>query len=148
MEKYSKLIQIRWADIDQNRHLRHSVYNDYGAMVRISFLSEQGLTTQILEDLNIGPIIFREEVIYRRELKMEDIVTIDLELVKATPDFARWNLRHNFNKEDGTIAAILNIDCAWMDTEKRKLTVPNEFVQKILDEIPKSSDFEMIKKKS
>lgn len=147
MEKYSKPVQIRWADIDQNRHLRHSVYYDYGAMIRIAFLSAHGLTTHKMGELNIGPILFREEVIFRREIKMEDEIEIDVQLVKTTPDFARWSLRHNFTKNDGTLAAILNMDGAWMDIEKRRLTIPNEFVQKIFDDFPKADDFQMITKK-
>jgi acyl-CoA thioester hydrolase len=48
MANFSLPIQIRWADIDQNRHLRHSAYYDYGAMARMIFLSEHGITTQKL----------------------------------------------------------------------------------------------------
>lgn len=144
MEKYSKQVQIRWADIDQNRHLRHSVYYDYGAMIRISFLSRLGLTTHKMGELNIGPILFREEAVFKREIKLEDEITIDMELVKATPGFARWTLRHNFIKENGTLAAILTMDGAWIDLEKRKLAIPDEFVQKVFDTIPKSNDFQMI----
>src|SRR5215212_4733347 len=101
MEKYSLPIQIRWADIDQNRHLRHSVYYDYGAMSRITFLSSMGLTAEKMEELKIGPIIFREEAIFRREINLEDTIEIDVELTKATSDFARWTIRHTITKQDG-----------------------------------------------
>jgi acyl-CoA thioester hydrolase len=67
--------------------------------------------------------------------------------VKSTEDFARWSLRHHFIKEDGTLAAILNIDGAWMDLVKRKLAVPNQFIQNIFSLLPKSEDFELIVKK-
>ncbi|HMQ01108.1 MAG TPA: acyl-CoA thioesterase [Cyclobacteriaceae bacterium] len=137
-------IQIRWADIDQNRHLRHSVYYDYGAMARMEFLSSRGLSTTKLEELKIGPILFREECVFRREIKLEDKITLDIELVKAKHDFSRWSLRHNFYKEDGTVAAKLSIDGAWMDIEKRKLMLPPAFVQEIFAGFPKSEDFEWI----
>ena len=106
MQSFSLPIQIRWADIDQNRHLRHSVYYDYGATVRIACFSQQGLTTAKLEELGIGPIAFREEAVFRRELKFEDKVTVDLVVTKATPDFSRC-IRHHIYKEDKTVAAIL-----------------------------------------
>lgn len=139
---FSKLIQLRWADIDANRHLRHSAYYDYGALLRMMFLSENGLTTQKMEELQIGPILFREEAIFKREIKLEDIITVDVALVKATPNYSRWSLRHNFNKADGSLAAIINLDAAWMDLIKRKLTVPDEFVQRIFEKLPKSTDFQ------
>jgi len=144
MQKYSKTIQIRWADIDQNRHLRHSVYYDFGALVRIDFLSKHGLTSSKMEDLNIGPILFREEAIFRREIRLEDHIDVDFELVKACPDFSRWTLRHHFTKKDGTLAATLVMDGAWIDVQKRKLTLPDAFVQRAFDAIPKSSDFRVI----
>lgn len=100
MTAYSQPIQIRWADIDANRHLRHSAYYDYGAAVRMMFLSGHGLTTKKLEELQIGPILFREEAIFRREIILEDKIFIDVEMIKATPDLSRWSLRHNFLKED------------------------------------------------
>jgi acyl-CoA thioester hydrolase len=141
-QQFSKLIQLRWADIDANRHLRHSAYYDYGALLRMTFLSENGLTTQKLEQLHIGPILFREEAIFRREIKLEDTITVDVALVKATPNYSRWSLRHNFTKGDGRLAAVINLDAAWMDLITRKLTVPDALVQRIFEEFPKTTDFQ------
>jgi acyl-CoA thioester hydrolase len=145
--KYVKTIQIRWADIDANRHLRHSAYYDYGATLRMMILSENGLTTEKLEQLQIGPVLFREEAVFRREIRLEDVITVDVELLKATPDYSRWSIRHNFLKADGSLAAVINIDAAWIDMVKRKLAVPDEFMQKIFADFPKSDDFEFIVKK-
>ena len=144
MENFSLPIQIRWSDIDQNRHLRHSVYYDYGAMVRITCFVEQGLTTMKLEELNIGPILFREEAIFKREIKYEDKISVDLQLLKSLPDFSRWSIRHNFYKEDKTLAAIINLDGAWIDIAKRKLAMPDPFIQKIFADFPKSEGFEWV----
>lgn len=146
--KYVKTIQIRWADIDANRHLRHSAYYDYGATLRMMILSENGLTTEKLEQLQIGPVLFREEAIFRREIRLEDVITVDVELLKATPDYGRWSIRHNFLKADGSLAAVINIDAAWIDMVKRKLTVPDEFIQNIFANFPKPDDFEFIVKKA
>jgi acyl-CoA thioester hydrolase len=137
-------IQVRWADIDANRHLRHSVYYDYGAAVRMNVLSRQGLTTRKLEELNIGPVLFREEAIFKREIVFEDTITLTIELVKATEDFGRWSLRHNFLKGDGSLAAILNIDGAWIDLSKRKLAPANDFIKNIFTNFPKAPDFQLI----
>ena len=146
MQNPSQSIQIRWADIDANRHLRHSVYYDYGAAMRINVLSSQGLTTKVLEEFQIGPVLFREECIFKREILLEDKITLTLELVKATPDFGRWSLRHQFLKGDGTVAAILNLDGAWIDLAKRKLAQPTDLIKKIFENFPKAPDFELIVK--
>ncbi|SRR5258706_4927516 len=141
MENFALPIQIRWSDIDQNRHLRHSVYYDYGAMVRVSCFTGQGLTTMKLEELNIGPVLFREEAIFKREIKFEDKISVDLQLLKSLPDFSRWSMRHHFYKEDKTLAATINLDAAWIDITKRKLAIPNLFIQKIFADFPKAEEF-------
>ncbi len=141
MENFALPIQIRWSDIDQNRHLRHSVYYDYGAMVRVSCFTGQGLTTMKLKELNIGPVLFREEAIFKREIKFEDKISVDLQLLKSLPDFSRWSMRHHFYKEDKTLAATINLDAAWIDITKRKLAIPNLFIQKIFADFPKAEEF-------
>ncbi len=146
MQHFKRSMQVRWSDMDANRHLRHSAYYDYGAAMRMMVLSEGGLTLGKLEELEIGPILFREEAIFKREIRLDDALTLDVVMVKSTADFSRWSLRHHFNKEDGTLAAILNIDGAWMDLVKRKLAVPNELVQNIFSAFPKSEDYELIVK--
>lgn len=144
MEKYSLPIQVRWSDIDQNRHLRHSAYYDYGATVRITCFSEHGLTNLKFEELRIGPILFREEAIFKREIKFEDKITVDLLVTKATSDFSRWSVRHHFFKDDGTLSAIINLDGAWIDVLARKLAIPDDFIQRVFEDFPKAKDFEII----
>ncbi len=144
MQKFSTPIQIRWADIDQNRHLRHSVYYDYGAMARIEFLNNHGLTSEKFEELHMGPILFREEAIFRREIKFGDSVTVDVELVKASADFSRWSMRHHFTKQDGTLSAMVNIDGAWINIIERKLATPTPFIQSVFKDLPRSNDFSWI----
>jgi acyl-CoA thioester hydrolase len=142
MSKITQTIQLRWADIDANRHLRHSVYYDYGASMRMNVLSQRGLTTKKLEEFMMGPILFREEAIFKREIVFEDKLTLTVELVKSTEDYGRWSLRHHFIKGDDTLAAILNIDGAWIDLNRRKLAPANDFIKKVFEEFPKSEDFQ------
>lgn len=144
MSVFSMPLSIRWSDIDANRHLRHSVYYDFAAAARMQLLSERGLTTEKFEEFAIGPILFREEAIFRREIRLEDKITLTVELYKSTPDFSRWSLRHTFLKEEGTLATTLSIDGSWIDLNLRKLAQPNEYIKNIFSEFPKSTDFQWI----
>jgi acyl-CoA thioester hydrolase len=148
MSKFIVPIQIRWADIDQNRHLRHSAYYDYGATVRMKYLNGSGLTTEKMEELQVGPILFREEALFKREIMLEDKITVDVEISAAREDSSRWSLRHNFVKEDGSLAAIINMDGAWLDLKKRKLAQPPDFVKEIFKSFLQSSDFKFTKSPS
>jgi acyl-CoA thioester hydrolase len=144
MENFSMPIQLRWSDIDANRHLRHSAYYDFGAAVRVKYLSENGITSERLEELHLGPVLFREEAIFKREVKFEDQITIDVQLLKSTQDYGRWSIRHHIVKSDGTLAAIINIDAAWIDLVKRKLAIPPESIREAFEAFPKSPDFQFI----
>jgi acyl-CoA thioester hydrolase len=144
MEGNSMKVQIRWADIDANRHLRHSVYYDYGAMLRMSFLTSNNLSLKNIEEFQIGPVIFREEAVFRKEIVFEDQILIDVVLLKATSDFSRWSLQHRFYKSDNQIAATLTIDGAWIDLIKRKLAMPNDTIISAFSKFPRSEDFQWI----
>ena len=114
--------------------------------MRINALSAEGLTMKKLEEMMIGPVLFREEGIFKREIVFEDEITIDVELVKCREDFARWSLRHHFFKGDGSVAAIVNIDGAWIDLVRRKLAIPDPFIIGVFEKFPKAQDFELIPK--
>ena len=144
MNSFSMPISIRWADIDANRHLRHSAYYDFGAAIRVKYLSENGITGEKLEALHLGPVLFREEAIFKREIKFEDQIIIDMQLLKSTEDYGRWSIRHYIVKSDGTLAAIINIDAAWIDLVKRKLAIPPESIRAAFESFPKSPEFQFI----
>jgi acyl-CoA thioester hydrolase len=144
MASFSRPIQVRWSDIDANRHLRHSAYYDYGASLRMILFQENGLTAEHMEQYQIGPVLFREEAIFKREIVLEDLLTMDVELTKATHDYGRWSMRHNLYKNESTLAAIINIDAAWIDLTIRKLAKPNDFVKDIFKNFPVSPDFTWI----
>ena len=144
MEKIIQEIQPRWSDLDPNFHLRHSVYYDFGAFSRISYLNANQLSADVMQAMQIGPILFREECVFRRELRMGDTITIDLELSKSKKDFSRWSIRHTIMKNGDTVAAIINVDGAWMDTAKRKLSSPPEQVASVFGSMPRTADFEWL----
>lgn len=142
MKSYIKEVQLRWSDLDPNFHLRHSVYYDFAAFCRISFLEEFNLSTEILQRLNFGPILFREECIFKKEIRLDDKLTIDLQLVKARRDFSRWTIQHTLLKNGETISAIITVDGAWLDTAKRKLAVPVKEVTDVFSAMPLLPDFQ------
>lgn len=146
MSAFLKPVEVRWSDLDPNFHLRHSVYYDYGAAARITFLEQHGLTAAFMAANLFGPILFREECVFKKEIRMGDIVTIDLDLLAAREDQSRWSIRHQIWKNGDTLAAVLTVDGAWIDVAKRKLTVPPESVIHVFNNMPKSPEFTWINK--
>ncbi len=144
MKSYVKPVEVRWSDLDPNFHLRHSVYYDYGAYARISFLEEHGLTSALMAEYQFGPILFREECIFRKEIRLGDKVTLDVQLLKARKDQSRWSIRHNIHKNGNVLAAVITVDGAWIDMKIRKLAVPPEKIIQVFDHMPRAEEFEWI----
>lgn len=144
MSGYSKKIEIRWSDIDPNFHLRHSVYYDFGAFVRVAYMTDNGLTPFIMQQQQIGPILFREECVFKREIHFNDVVEVNVQLVKSTPDMSRWTMIHEIWKNGDTLSAIITIDGAWINTALRKLAVPPESFKQVFEQMPRTENFEYI----
>jgi len=144
MDQYFKPIEIRWADLDPNFHVLHSHYYDFGAFLRVTYFIEFGITLEMLEQNHLGPILFREECQFRREIRFGDAVTINLELLKARKDASRWSIRHQLVKNGTEVAAILTVDGAWIDTQKRKLTAPLPEWVETFHNMPRAAEFEWL----
>lgn len=141
METFKYPVQVRWADIDANFHLRHSVYYDWGASCRLDFLYRHGLTPELMQQLQFGPVLFREECVFRREIRLGDVVSLSLEITAATRDYSRWTIRHTIMKEPDIVSAVLTVDGAWIDTARRKLATPPEEAVKVFSAMPVSDAF-------
>lgn len=122
MEHYTA--QVMWAQIDGNMHLRHSAYADFATQARMFELEKLGITADDFLREKMGPILFREETIYLREVKPNETITVKVAITKCLPDASRWTIRHELFRGDGVKAAEVIIDGAWMSTETRKLAVP------------------------
>ncbi len=140
---------VLWSQIDANMHLRHSAYADFAAQARLGLLEIAGLSMETVAPMKLGPILFREELIYMREILVHDTVLVTAEMTRCRPDGSRWSFRQEIYKQDGTKAAVINVDGAWIDMEKRKLgKLPEDLVALFLNKIPRSDDFIMDEPKS
>ena len=124
MDAYEKIIEVAWADVDPNGHVRHSKYYEYGAHVRIRFFSDAGLAMTGQTALQVGPVAFKEECSFIRELRLEDTIRVNLLKGDISPDGSRWVLHHEIFNTSGIKCAHLTLRGAWMDLEARKLTLP------------------------
>lgn len=138
---YKKSVEIRWSDMDPNFHVRHSIYYDWGAFCRIGFLYDHGFTPEIATQYQIGPIIFREECVFKKEIRFDDKVEVNVRLQKCNKKVSKWTMIHEIWKNETVLAAVITIDGAWMDLTKRKLGNPPQVVIDGFDLMPKAADF-------
>ncbi|MFA5974479.1 MAG: thioesterase family protein [Lentimicrobiaceae bacterium] len=146
MQNYSKQFDVIWADLDPNRHMRHTAYNDYAAQVRVAFMYDNGLGFEEMEKLKLGPVLFKEETRFLSEVRMGERITVDLQIAGLSSDGERWKMVHQVFKNDGALSAVITVEGAWIDMAKRKLKPPPEQLVKKFNELIKTTDFQEIVK--
>lgn len=142
MENVFLEIKVLWSQIDANMHLRHSAYADFAAQARLDMLQYIGMTPSVLHQEKIGPILFREEIFYLREVRPNDTVRVTCQLSKCREDGSRWSFVQEIVRSDDVVAARILVDGAWIDMLKRKLVAPPaEIAEKFLESVPRTADF-------
>lgn len=131
MSIFEMPMDIRWADLDPNFHVMHSKYYEYGASCRMKFLMDNGLTTGWMQKHSLGPILLREECLFKKELNLNDEIIIDLKAISVNENYSRWTLQHHIYKANRELAAVINIDGAWMDIKIRKIAEPPEEAKEV-----------------
>lgn len=140
--------QVLWSQIDANQHMRHSAYADIAAQARLNMLESVGLKSTTLFEYKIGPVLFREELKYLREIALGDAVKVSCELVSSRADGSRWTIRHEIMRGDGTKAAIIIADGAWIDMEKRRLAILPAAISAMFAKAPRADDYQEEKPKA
>ena len=141
MDPYRKTYETIWADMDPNRHMRHSVYNDYAAQTRVAMFKDFGLSIEEISKLGLGPILFREETKFFREIALSENITVSCELTEMRKDGSRWTFLHNIFKENGSMAASITVEGAWLNLSKRRLGTPTDDMLDLIKRFPRSDDF-------
>lgn len=138
---YTKQFHVRWADCDFNGHMRHSAFNDYGAHLRVSMFTDFGLPIEKLMSEEMGPVLFREETKFYKELRLNQAFKVDCEIISMRRNGKIWSMHHHFYTADNHLAAEITVDGAWMSLIKRKVvTPPAEYVEFIY-KFPRSKEF-------
>jgi len=59
-------------------------------------------------------------------------------------DQSRWTIQHILFKNGEILAAVITVEGVWMDVVQRKLTVPPESAQQVVEHMPHAEQFEWI----
>jgi len=141
---YKVTFPTRWADFDPNNHMRHSAYNDYAAEIRVRFFKENGLSLTDLSEQSIGPVLFSENTSFYREINLSEDISVELFLKGLSENGERFKFQHKIFKQNGVLAAEIEIYGAWLDLNLRKLTTPPSKIIDSFNSLKKTDDFEII----
>src|SRR5690606_9567062 len=143
---YLKEFEIRWRDVDANRHMANSAYLNFMSHTRMSFLLEIGFNQKTMSQNNIGPVVFHEHVYYFKEAFLGKPVKVSLELVGLSEDGMFFEFHHNFYDGNGKNFAHCQIMGAWIDLRTRSLIgLGIEFLS-AFNKAPKGDGFKVLTK--
>ncbi len=141
MEPFKQQFQVIWADLDPNAHMRHTAYNDYAAQVRVGLFDELSLPLAELVASGYGPVLFHEDTTFKKEVFMNERITVDCAAVAFRKDLKIWKFRQQVWKQNGELACVIIATGAFMSLKERKVVVPPQKIIDMLERIPKTEDF-------
>ena len=109
--RFAKRKSVRWAELDPNGHMRHSAYADFAADLRVNWLASLGYTVPKFAELRLGPILFREETKFMKELHGGETIRVKVNGVDVfdpntgeirsdgTSGVAAWFIDTDYNEE-------------------------------------------------
>ena len=134
-------IRSRWGEIDSNGHMRNVAYLDISANARMEFFNANGYTLTEFFGAGIGPVVLKDEIEYKREVRLAEDLTVTNELAGMSEDKTRFVFRNQFIKANGKLACKISSLVAFFDIATRKTIAPPENLMKAILSLPRSEDF-------
>lgn len=123
MPPFSHTVHVRWAELDGNGHMRNSAYLDLASHVRMTYFAAHGFPAAEFARRRFGPVVRRDELSFRRELRLLDEVDVTFELEAMSRDGSRFRIVNRFLREGAEVARVTSTG-GWLDLERRRLTSP------------------------
>ena len=143
---YTKEFEIRWSDLDANRHLANTAYVNFMSHTRMGFLVENGFGQAELVKNNLGPVVFYEHIYYFKEVFAGKPVKVSLQLKGISEDGMYFEFVHNFYDHKGRNFANCEMLGAWIDLESRKLTALPKELYNNFDRLDRADEFKVLTK--
>lgn len=133
MSIYYHKFEIRWNDLDANRHLSNASYVQYATQIRMAFMQKHRMGLVELNRWGIGSVILSESLLFFNEIYLNQEVVVSLELSGFSDDGAIYQFLHHFYLPDGTHCATAEVLGVWIDTMLRKATTPPDDVLEVFN---------------
>lgn len=143
---YFKEFDIRWSDIDANRHMANSAYVNFMSHTRVGFMIKNGLGQKEMIQFNIGPVVFMEQLFFFKEAFLGELIKVSFELGGASEDGMFFEFVHNFYDSKGRNLARGAMKGAWIDLSTRKTCVLPDALKHLLEAAHKTADFKVLTK--
>lgn len=143
---YLKDFEVRWSDIDANRHLANSAYINFMSHTRMSFLWELGFNHKTMAENQIGPVVFYEHMYYFKEVFPGKPIKVSLEVTGLSEDGKFFEFHHNFYDSNGKNVAHCEMMGAWISLKTRSLIGLNDTMLAAFNSVDKPKGFKVLTK--
>ena len=132
----------RWADMDFNQHMRNAAFLGCSEDTRMRFLAANGFPMSEFERRRLGPVVLEDRLVYKREIRLLEGFSVDLQLAAITADARRMIVRNRFLRDsDGMLCATVDSTVLWFDLDARKPVAPPDALVALWRGLPRAEDF-------
>lgn len=143
---YLKDFEIRWSDVDANRHLANSAYLNFMTHTRMAFLLELGFDQKVLAENQMGPVVFYEHTYYFKEIFPDKPIKVSLEVMGLSEDGKFFEFHHNFYDDKGKNMAHCEMMGSWISLKTRGLVGLPEKLLQAFESVEKPIGFKVLTK--
>ena len=133
--------RVGWGDLDANNHMANVAFLNRAADARIAYFARRGFPGTRFGSERIGPVIVRDELVYRKELRLGDEFTVDLRSIGISPDGVRFAIRNTFRGPSGDMVAIVTSEGVWFDLDARKPRAPPPELDAAQRSMPRAEEY-------
>lgn len=143
-EPFSRTFEIRWSDLDSNRHVANTAILGMMIETRMAFLRSRGMEYAWFEEKGIGPAILSETNWYLREILPDDVVTVQLRCAGYSPDLRFWRWLQELRTQDGKLCAIHQVNFVWLDLKARKMVAAPLEMAEVFLQVARDAHFSLL----
>src|SRR6185436_4113800 len=121
---YLKEFAVGWGELDANNHMGNTSYLDIAATTRFSFFAQHGFPASRFRELGFGPIVFKDEIEYSREMMLLESFTVNFLQDGINHDGSVFRIVNEFMNARGERIARILSHGGWFNLTKRKLQAP------------------------
>jgi acyl-CoA thioester hydrolase len=145
---FEERFRVGWSDLDGNAHMGNSSYLDQVSNTRMLFFVKNGFTPARFASEKFGPVVVRDELVYKKELRLMEEFTVDFELGGISEDGVRFRVRNTFRNGANEVVAVVKSEGVWFDLEHRRPRSPPSELDTVMRSLQRSEDFTEILSKS
>jgi len=139
MKVFEKTYQVKWSDVDPNKHLRGSAYLDFTDHTRVAFMEANGMPVDLLVERNVGFVITSTNLQFKREILMNEVIRVDYQIDYFSDDYRKYGATHHIYKENGKLACEVKIEGFWINLKSRRVATPPAEIIRLIKETEKNN---------